>query len=355
MSKPATTMSSDEASADRPKTRGAGRGSSTERRLQFALGVLRLGPLLILVVLFVLMASLSDFFLTGRNIQNVLVQSSVIAVLAIGQLLVIVTRGIDLSVGSLLALSAVVGGVAFQNGIDGGAEVIFIMIATGALVGLFNGVAFVGGRLPHAFIVTLATLGVARGLALILSDSQTLPGMPQAVITAGSGFVGPIPVPAIIAGVLLLTFLLVARYTQWGRWIYAVGGNPEAAKRVGIPVGRVLISVYVLSGLCAGIAAVLTAGRTGAASPTDGTLFELDAITAVFIGGASFLGGRGSVPNAVVGALAIGVIRNGLNLMGVTAAWQLTVIGLIVLVAVELDVVRAHLERRIRTLRAIER
>jgi ribose transport system permease protein len=136
--------------------------------------------------------------------------------------------------------------------------------------------------------------------------------------------------------------------TQWGRWIYAVGGNPDAARRVGIPVNRVLLSVFVLCGLSAGIAGLLTAGRTNAGAPTAGQLLELDAITAVVIGGASFFGGRGSVPNVVAGALIIGVIRNGLNLLDVTPFWQNIAIGSLVIVSLEIDVLRGYVERRLR-------
>jgi ribose transport system permease protein len=204
----------------------------------------------------------------------------------------------------------------------------------------------------NPFIVTLGTLSIVRGVALVASDAQTVSGLPPLVQTIGTDKVGPIPVPALLVAVLaVLTWVLLAR-TQWGRWIYAVGGDPDAARRVGIPVGRVLLSVYVLCGLGAGIAGLLVAGRTDAGSPTAGQLLELDAITAVIIGGASFFGGRGTVANVIAGALIIGVIRNGLNLLDVTPFWQSIAVGALVILSLELDVLRGYLEQRLRVAQA---
>src|SRR5918992_1499395 len=171
---------------------------------------------------------------------------------------------------------------------DSGIVVVACMALTGALVGALNGLVLVKGRVLNPFIVTLGTLSIVRGVALVVSDAQTVSGLPPLVQTLGTDKIGPIPVPAVLVAVLaLLTWLLLAR-TQWGRWIYAVGGDPDAARRDGIPVDRVLLSVYILCGLAAGIAGMLVAGRTDAGSPTAGQLLELDAITAVIIGGGSF-------------------------------------------------------------------
>jgi ribose transport system permease protein len=214
---------------------------------------------------------------------------------------------------------------------------------------LGNGAVLVGGRVMNPFIVTLGTLGIARGLALVISDGETRTGLPHVVDTLGSGTLAGIPVPVLlVAGLALAVGTLLGR-TQWGRWIYAVGGNPEAARRAGIPADRVLLSVYALCGLLAGIAGILVAGRTDSASPQAGQLLELDSITAVIIGGASFLGGRGRVLNVLAGALIIGVIRNGLDLLGVSPFWQLIAVGVLVIVSLELDVLRGRLERRLRT------
>jgi ribose transport system permease protein len=304
-------------------------------------------------VLIVVLTQLSPAFATPRNVGNLLSQSAVICVLAIGQLLVIVTRGIDLSVGSTLALGTVTGALAFAAGMPT-AIVVLTMLATGALVGVVNGVVYVYGRLPHPFIITLATLSIARGLALVLSDGQPIQGMPEAVTALGGDILfGWLPVSTLLVGAIAGVALLLTAGMVWGRWIYAVGGNPEGARRIGIPVGGTLVSVYILSGLMAGFAALLTAGRTDAGAPTFGTLAELDAIAAVIIGGASFLGGRGHVGNAIVGALMIGVIRNGMNLLNVDSFFQPIVIGVVIVLAVEADVIRNRLEQRFRLMEAL--
>lgn len=319
--------------------------------LRLGLRLLRVGPLLILLGLVVIMSVLSPFFLTTRNLGNVMAATAAIAVLSLGQLLVILTRGIDLSVGSTLALASVVGALVFTN-IDSGLVVILAMLGTGLLIGTINGVVYVKGRLPHPFVITLAMLSIARGLALFLSGGQPIRGMPDIVNAIGGGSIGWFPVSAILVlAIAVLVYVLTTRIV-WGRWIYSVGGNPDAARRTGIPVNKVLISVYVLSGLAAGIAGIITAGRLNAGSPTFGDLAELDSIAAVVIGGASFLGGRGNVLNALVGALMIGVIRNGMNLLGVDAFFQLIVIGVVIVIAVEADVLRGYLEDRFRVVEA---
>jgi ribose transport system permease protein len=325
--------------------------------MSFSLRLLQTGPVLILALVVAVMTGLSPYFLTERNITNLGFQTSIVAVLALGQLLVILTRGIDLSVGSVVALGGVLGGIVAGSAVGGsasshGALVILVMVACGAGVGLLNATVLIGGRVMNPFIVTLGMLSIVRGAALVISDAQTTTGMPAAVQTLGTGKVGPIPVPALLVAVLtLLAWILLTR-TQWGRWIYAVGGDPDAARRVGIPVSHVLGSVYIICGAAAGVAAVLVAGRTNAASPIAGQLLELDAITAVVIGGASFFGGRGSVLNVIAGALIIGVLRNGLNLLDVTPFWQSIAIGVLVIASLELDVLRGRLEERLRVAHA---
>ena len=319
--------------------------------VRWLLLALRVGPALVLLLLIGAMSLLSPVFATTQNIGNVLSQTAVIAVLAIGQLLVILTRGIDLSVGSTLALSAVVGAMTFEAA-GSGVLTVLAMLAAGLAVGAVNGIVFVFGRLPHPFIITLATLSVGRGIALGLSDGQPIQGMPGFVQTIGGGSIGWFPYSALlVAGVAGVIAIMLTRFV-WGRWIYAVGGNPEGARRTGIPSRGVLVSVYVVSGLLAGVGAVITAGRLNAGSPTFGDLAELDAIAAVVIGGASFLGGRGHVGHALVGALMIGVIRNGMNLLNIEAYIQLIVIGTVIVLAVESDVVRSRLEERFRVLAA---
>ena len=268
-----------------------------------------------------------------------------------GQLLVIVTRGIDLSVGATVALSSVIGSLVFARA-DSGVAVIAAILATGLTIGLVNGAVFVFGRVPHPFIVTLATLSVVRGLALLLADGRSKYGMPDAVVVLGGGSIGWLPYSAfVVAGVAVIVTLLLSRLV-WGRWIYAVGGNPEAARRTGIPTRAVLVSVYAVCGLAAGLGGLLTAGRTASGSPNFGQLAELDSIAAVIIGGAAFAGGRGHVGNALIGAFVIGVIRNALNLLNVDAFYQLMVIGVVILVAVEADVLRSHVEERFKVRQA---
>lgn len=336
------------------------RPAATPRWMTATLTAMRLGPVIILVVLVVVLGFASDVFLSFENVGNVLKQSAVISVLALGQLLVIVTRGIDLSVGSNLSLSAVVAGIVWR---DSGSAALAVLAALGcgAAVGLVNGVLLVKGRLPHPFIPTLAMLTAASGLALYLADSKTIQGAPPIVETIGAGriswipgggAIGWFPVATVVVISAALAVTLITRGLVWGRWIYAVGGNPEAAVRNGISVPSVLVSVYVSCGLLAGVAALLTMGKGHAASPTSGALAELDAIAAVIIGGASFLGGRGTVSNALTGALVIAVMRNGLNLLGIDPNWQYIATGIVIVAAVELDVVRGHLERRFRSLQA---
>lgn len=348
---------SDDRASTAPAPQDDPRGATDERQqrhfrlLRIALGVIRLGPVLMLGGLIVAMWLLSPVFLTTGNAKNVLSQTAAIAVLAIGQLLVILTRGIDLSVGSTLALASVVGAIAFAHG-NPGVVVIAIMLATGAAVGFVNGAVYVWGRLPHPFIITLATLSIARGLALQFSGGQPKRGVPGMVRSVGDSSFHWVPYSAfLVVGIALLIAGVLARMV-WGRWIYATGGNPEAARRTGIPVKSVLISVYVLCGLLAGVAAIITSGRLNAGSPTSGNLAELDSIAAVIIGGASFLGGRGNVMNALVGALMIGVIRNGMNLLNVGAFLQPIVIGVVIVLAVESDVLRGRLEERFRVIQA---
>ena len=325
--------------------------------MSVSLRIVQTGPVLLLGLVVVVMTVLSPYFLTERNITNLGFQTSIVAVLALGQLLVILTRGIDLSVGAVVALGGVLGGIVAGGAAGGsasshGALVLVTMIACGAGVGLLNGSILIVGRVMNPFIVTLGMLSIVRGAALVISDAQTTTGMPQAVQTMGTGLIGPLPVPAVLVAALALVAWVMLTRTQWGRWIYAVGGDPDAARRVGIPVDRVLLSVYVLCGAAAGVAAILVAGRTNAGSPTAGQLLELDAITAVVIGGASFFGGRGSVFNVIAGALIIGVLRNGLNLLDVTPFWQSIAIGVLVIASLELDVLRGRLEERLRVAQA---
>ena len=319
--------------------------------LSLVLRAIKIGPALILLLLCVLLTLVTPFFLTSTNLTNLLVQGAPLTALAIGQLFVILVGGIDLSVGSLIALTTVTGSLAFQH-LGGGFLTIVAMLLTGLAVGFVNAFLYVKGRMPHSFIPTLGMLNAASGLALLLSDGQPKPGMPGVVTTIGGSNVAGIPVAIIVVGVLAVLAGILARKLRWGRWIYAVGDDREAARRLGIPVDRVVMSVFLISGFCAAIAGIITAGRTNAGYPTAGQLQELASISAVIIGGASFWGGRGTVIGAVCGAFIFTVINNGLNLLNVSIYWQLIAIGIIVVVAVELDVLRRKLEERFRTMQA---
>ena len=320
--------------------------------ISLALRLLSVGPLLILIVLVAAISLLTPNFLKPVNISNILAQTAVIAIVAIGQHLVILTRGIDLSVGANLALATVVGGLVFRA-VDSGPLVAMAILLTGLVVGAVNGVVYVFGRLPHPFIITLATLSVCRGLALELAPGHTtMRGMPDSIVAVGGSDIFGVPTSFLVVLIVAGVALFMTKAMVWGRWIYAVGGDPEAAVEMGIPVKGVLVSTYVISGLCAGIGAVVLAGRTGASSPLYGNLLELDTIAAVIIGGASFLGGRGHIGHALIGAVMIGVIRNALNLLNVDVFFQMIAIGLIIVVAVEADVLRNRLEGRARNIQA---
>lgn len=342
------TNQSDVAMAAPEGDRASGRGSA----VSLGLRLLGVGPLLILVALAVAISLLTPNFLKAANLSNILAQSAVIAVVAMGQHLVILTRGIDLSVGANLALATVMGGLMFRV-TDSPTLVILAMLAAGTAVGAVNGLFYVFGRLPHPFIITLATLSICKGLALELSIGHTtMRGMPEAVTFIGGATSFGVPNSFFVVFGVAALVLVLTKTMVWGRWIYAVGGNPESARELGIPVKGVLLSTYVISGLCAGIGAVLLSGRTGASSPLYGNLLELDTIAAVIIGGASFLGGRGNLGHALIGALMIGVIRNALNLMNVNVFFQMIAIGVIIVAAVEADVLRNYLEKRARTIQA---
>lgn len=340
-----------EATRDQDAMSGARASEDRAGTAAVALGLrlLSFGPILILALLVLAISLLTPNFLKPVNIGNILAQTAVIAIVAMGQQLVILTRGIDLSVGANLALATVIGGLVFRVS-DSAFLVVLAMLATGTLVGFVNGAVYVFGRLPHPFIITLATLSICRGLALELSiNHTTMRGMPAGVNYLGETSSLGVPNSFFVVFGVALLVLVMMKSMVWGRWTYAVGGNPKAAVEMGIPVKWVLVSTYAFAGLCAGIGAVVLSGRTGASSPLYGNLLELDTIAAVIIGGASFLGGRGHLGHALVGALMIGVIRNALNLLNVDVFYQMIAIGLIIVLAVEADVLRTYLEGRART------
>lgn len=295
------------------------------------------GALVGLVAVCVAMFIATPDFLTAQNLLNVGVQAAVVAILAFGMTFVIVSGGIDLSVGSVAALSAVVGGVAAAAAGLPGVLAVVIGLLTGVAAGAVNGIAIAYGKLP-AFIATLAMLSVARGLTLVVSEGRPIP-MPDAIRFLG-GDLGPVPVPILVMLVSGAIAAFILTRTVLGRSMYAVGGNEEAARLSGIRVKHVTVAVYALSGVYAGLAGLVLSGRLASAQPQAATGYELDAIAAVVIGGASLAGGMGTITGTLIGALILAVIRNGLNLLNVTAFWQQVVIGVVIAVAVGVDVLR---------------
>ncbi|QWS34940.1 ABC transporter permease [Curtobacterium aetherium] len=295
------------------------------------------GALVGLVVLCIALFIATPDFLTGRNLLNIGIQVSTVAVLAFGVTFVIVAGGIDLSVGSVAALSAMVSGWFFASaGLPGWIALVGGLVA-GLATGVVNGLASAYGKLP-SFIATLAMLSVARGLTLVLSDGKPVPTSPQ-VSFLGSD-IGPVPVPIIVLVLAALVASFILNRTVIGRSMYAVGGNAEAARLSGLPVKRIVVVVFGLSGLFAALAGLLLAGRLDSAQPQAASGYELDAIASVVIGGASLAGGVGRISGTFIGALVLVVIRNGLNLLNVSSFWQQVVIGLVIAVAVGFDVLR---------------
>lgn len=296
------------------------------------------GALSALVVLLVAMSLLSGDFLTTQNLLNVGVQAAVTAILAFGVTFVIVSAGIDLSVGSVAALSAtVLAWTATSQGLPVWLAVIFA-VGTGIACGFVNGLLVSYGKLPP-FIATLAMLSVARGLSLVISQGSPIP-FPDSVSNLGDTIGGWLPVPVIVMIAMgLITAVILAR-TYIGRSMYAIGGNEEAARLSGLRVKRQKLVIYGLSGLFAAVAGIVLASRLVSAQPQAAQGYELDAIAAVVIGGASLAGGVGKASGTLIGALILAVLRNGLNLLSVSAFWQQVVIGVVIALAVLLDTLR---------------
>ena len=326
-------------SESRPATAPAARSGITAGSL-----LRRYGIVLALVILCVILSFASPWFLTTQNILNVLRQSSINGILAIGLTFVILTRGIDLSVGSVVALAGIVGAsfatTSSVAGVSGAPWPALVAIGVGLLVGLaagaVNGVIVSRFSVP-AFVVTLGMLSTARGLTLLYTDGRPVPSLTPEFRWMGTGDVFGVPAPIVILLVVFALSWFVLERTRFGRHVYAVGGNPKAANTSGIDVRRVRLIVYMISGCAAGLAGLLLAARTGSGLTQAGVAYELDAIAAVVIGGTSLLGGVGSVFGTLIGTLIIAVTNNGLDLLGIDSNWQQIVKGMMIVVAVLID------------------
>ena len=295
------------------------------------------GPLIALLLIVVVITIIQPSFMSTTNILNVLRQVSISALIAFGMTFVILTGGIDLSVGSTLALTGAVAATMLASGMD---PILTILIALllGAILGAINGVIIAKGKVAP-FIATLATMTIYRGLTLVYTEGRPVSGLGDSTTfqMLGKGYFFGIPVPVVTMILAFFALWFIMHKTTFGRRVYAVGGNEGAARLSGINTDRVKIMVYSLTGMLAALSALILTSRLNSAQPTAGTSYELDAIAAVVLGGTSLTGGRGWIFGTLVGALIIGVLNNGLNLIGVSSFFQQVVKGAVILIAVLID------------------
>jgi len=300
----------------------------------------RYGTTLFLALLIAFFTAQNARFISLRNLTNILTEGSIYGIIAVGMTFVILTAGVDLAVGSLLAFAGMAGAsVAAQLGADWSMSwiaALFTAIFVGAIAGYLQGKAVTWLRIPP-FIVTLGGMTIWRGATLILHDGAPISGFDAGYRWWGTGTILLVPVPVALFAMVAALGYIAQRYTRYGRHVYAVGGNPEAARLNGLNVAAIVTSVYVIVGVLAGLAGFLQSARLGAAEATAGSGYELRVIASVVIGGASLAGGRGGVGGTIVGALLIGVLTNGLVIMHVSSYWQQVVIGLIIVAAVAFD------------------
>lgn len=317
-----------------------------ESKSPFAHWIGRFQSLLVLVLMILVMSLMSDRFLTSANGWNIARQIAVNVCLSIGMTMVILAGGIDLSVGSILALAgAVTGGliksplsipllgIQLEFTVFGG---IVAGLCVGMLLGWFNGLMITRVKIPP-FVATLGMLSIARGLTMLWTKGFPITGLGSSFAVIGTANFMGAPVPVWIAGVLVLAFVVVTNKTRFGRYIYAVGGNEQAARLSGLDVDRVKLWIYTLAGALSAVAGLIVTSRLDSAQPNAGTGYELDSIAAVVIGGTSLSGGRGSIGGTVIGCLIIGVLNSGLVLLDVSPFWQQVVKGGVILIAVAID------------------
>lgn len=292
-----------------------------------------------LIVVAVLLTIASPYFLTANNLFNIGVQVSVVAIIAVGQTLVILTAGIDLSVGSVAGLGGILGTMAMAKAGFPIVPAIFIGVLAGAVIGLINGLLVTQMKLPP-FIATLGMLGVARGLTFIVGGENAVYGLPASFRLFGEGQIGPIPLPILYLAVIAGVGYVILTRTKLGRYAYAIGSNKEAARLSGIPINRYLICVYVISAALAGFGGMIAASLVHSGQPNYGVGLELNVIAACVIGGASLFGGVGTIGGTLIGAFLMAVITNGAVLLNITQYYQQVIIGVIIWVAVWWDQVR---------------
>ncbi|MFM9276716.1 ribose ABC transporter permease RbsC [Paenibacillus jiagnxiensis] len=295
------------------------------------------GPLLGLLILIIVVSALNPAFLEPLNILNLLRQVAINALIAFGMTFVILTGGIDLSVGSTLALSSALMASLLVSGFHPLLAIVAGCVI-GAILGAVNGLMVTKGKMAP-FIATLATMTIFRGLTMVFTEGNPITGLSDSLMFQlfGRGYFVGIPVPAITMAITFALLWVVLHKTSFGRKTYAIGGNERASIISGIKVHRVKIMVYSLAGLLAGLAGAILTSRLDSAQPTAGTSYELDAIAAVVLGGTSLSGGRGRIVGTLIGALIIGALNNGLNLLGVSSFYQLVVKGIVIVIAVLMD------------------
>lgn len=293
------------------------------------------GILFILIAMVVVMSFLSPAFLNANNLLNVVRQISFIGIVAMGVTMIIITTGIDLSSGSVIALVSVVVASYAHPG-DSLFVAIAIGLGIGALCGFINGAVSAKGKIPP-FIATLGMMTAARGLALLYSDGRPIPDLSDSFMFLGKGEIAGIPFPIIVFVVMGIISHLLLSKTKFGKYTYAIGGNEQAARICGINVDRYKIMIYTYAGLLAAIAGMMLTARISVGQPSMGVMFELDAIAAAVIGGTSLAGGVGTIAGTMIGALIIGVLNNGLDLLGVSSYWQQILKGAIIVTAVLID------------------
>jgi ribose transport system permease protein len=296
----------------------------------------RYSVFLILLGLGLIFATRSEQFLTSSNLLNISLQTAIIAIVAVGMTFTILTAGIDLSVGSVVALSgALAAGLVVRQELDTFVA-IPLALAAGGLIGWVNGLLIVKGKMPP-FVATLAMLSVARGVTLVYTEGRPIAGIDERFIYLGGGSVWGIPMPVLIMLAVFALGWLTLRYTRFGNYVMATGGNPEIGRLAGIPTGRILVSVYVISGVTAALGGILLTARLWSAQPNAAVGLELDAIAASVLGGVSLFGGVGSLMGTLAGAFILGILSNGLNLMGVPSFYQQVIKGVVLILAVMLD------------------